>query len=500
MDGMAFSNASPLATTVVPDPAGAEKLVPLCVDLDGTLVRTDVMLETVLVLIKRNPFYLFLLPLWLLGGKAHFKEQVSRRVDLDASLLPYNQALIARLHEERCGGRPLILATAADQRVAERVASHVGLFAEVLASQGQVNLSGATKADVLVRRFGPAGFDYAADGRVDLRVWRHCRQAIVVNARHAVVRQARRLAQVAAVLDDRPSRFQALTRALRVHQWAKNVLVFVPLLTSHQFTNPVLAAQAAIAFLAFSLCASSVYIVNDLFDLEADRQHPRKRKRPFAAGDLSLQTGVLLGAALLIGSVALSFLLPPLFGLVLALYYVLTMAYSWYFKGKLLLDVYFLGGLYTLRVLAGSAATGVVCSHWLLGFSMFLFLSLALVKRLSEVQHLLRNRIEVAKGRNYRASDAQALASLGTGSGFICVLILALYINSPQVTVLYRTPMALWLLCPLLMYWISRVWMIAFRERMHLDPVVFALKDPVSYLVGVCAGLVMFAATVEWPW
>jgi 4-hydroxybenzoate polyprenyltransferase len=482
-------------------PAGqprSEREVPLCVDLDGTLLKTDLLHESLLLLLRANPLYLLLLPFWLLQGKARFKQQVCGRVTPDVTHLPYNQELLAFLREERRTGRSILLVTAADRQVAEEVARHLDVFTEVLASDGVVNLSGSRKLEALEERFGPRGFDYVGNARPDLKVWRKSRQAVVVNAPGWVVRRARREGNVTRVFK-RPGTLKALPRALRVHQWVKNVLVFVPLFTSHRVGELTLVAQALAGFAAFCLCASAVYILNDLFDLESDRQHWKKKKRPFAAGDLSIPLGVALAGSLLLGCAAIACLLPPVFRLVLGLYFVLTFAYSLYFKRKLLVDVHFLGGLYTIRVLAGSAATGIACSSWLLAFSMFLFLSLALVKRFVEGRALERQNIESVAGRSYMASDTQALASLGTGSGFLCVLVLALYINSPQIGLLYESPEALWLLCPLVMYWVCRVWMIAFRGKMDGDPVVFALKDRVSYLVGLCAAGVIFAATLPWP-
>jgi 4-hydroxybenzoate polyprenyltransferase len=473
--------------------------VPLCVDLDGTLVRTDLLVEALLVLVKQNPLCLLLLPFWLVRGKAAFKQEVYRRASLNVAVLPYNQQVLALLRKEHRAGRRIVLATAADRRIAEQVADHLGVFSDVLASDGGVNLAGPNKREALVGRFGPKGFDYAADGGKDVCVWAECRRAVVVNAPRRVLAAARRVADVTAVIDERPSPVRSLVKALRPHQWAKNVLVFVPLLTSHQLTQLPLLLCAAGAFLAFSCCASSVYVLNDLLDLEADRQHAKKKSRPFAAGDLPLGWGILLWVLLLAAGVGFGLLLPWVFQLVLALYYLLTIAYSFWLKSKLLLDVHCLGALYTIRVLAGGAAAGVTPSPWLLAFCLFLFLSLALVKRVSEVQHLVKNNLESAKGRNYRAADLQALASLGTGSGLICVLILALYIQSPQVAALYRTPPVLWVLCPLFTYWMSRVWMVAYRGKMNQDPVVFALKDKVSYLVCLCAGAIMFVATLSWP-
>jgi 4-hydroxybenzoate polyprenyltransferase/phosphoserine phosphatase len=471
---------------------------PLCVDLDGTLVKTDLLLEGVLLLLKQNILFLFLLPCWLLRGKAYLKQEVSRRVRIDVATLPYHQALLALLREARREGRQVVLVTAADREVAEAVASHLGLFTEVLASDGRVNLSGAHKLQALRERFGDGGFDYAANAAVDLAVWREADRALVVNADQRTRRRAERMGRVAAVLEDRPRLVHSLPRALRVHQWVKNLLVFVPLIASHQITNLALLGQAGLAFVAFSLCASSVYVLNDLLDLPADRRHTRKKHRPFAAGNLSLAAGAYLSLVLLAGGAATAALLPPLFLAALALYYGLTLAYSLFFKRKLLIDVHILAGLYTIRVLAGGVAIGVVCSPWLLAFSMFLFLSLALVKRFTELRQLRRRRCRTARGRGYRASDCQLIAALGACSGLMCVMVLALYINGPQVEILYGTPTVLWLLCPLLMYWVARVWLIAHRGKMTSDPVVFAIKDKVSYLVGLCSVAVVIAATCRW--
>jgi len=473
--------------------------VPICVDLDGTLVRGDLLVESIVQLLKINVLYLLLLPFWLLRGKAFLKQEVSRRVDLDVSLLPYNQALLSFLQNEYRSGRTIILATAADQRIANKVAEHLGIFEEVLASDGQVNLSGRAKRELLIAKFGEGGFDYAADNRVDLSVWAAARRAITVNATSRVERQARRSSEVALVLSDRSNLPRTMLKASRLHQWAKNVLIFVPLLTSHQLTDINLILRAFCAFISFSLCASSVYLLNDLLDIEADRKHPKKRKRPFASGDLEIRSGVLLCGFSLMAGFAIASTLGWQFTGILTAYYMLTLAYSFFLKRKLLLDVHCLAGLYTIRVLAGGAATGVSPSAWLLAFSMFLFLSLALVKRVSELKCMLQNNIESASGRSYGAGDFQALASLGTGSGFICVLITALYMQSPQVTALYQTPSLLLLLCPLFSYWMSRVWMIAYRGKMNHDPVVFALKDRVSYLVGALAAAVMYLATLTWP-
>lgn len=483
--------------THVASPA-VQRATPLCVDLDGTLVQTDTLYECFLLLIAKNPLYLFLVPLWLWRGKAFFKQEVCRRVDLDVERLPYHPELLTLLQEEHRAGRRIILVTAADQSVARKVADHLGLFDDVWASDGVTNLSAARKLERLVSQFGARGFDYAGNAGPDLHIWPHANKAIVVCAGARLTRKARTAGRVECVLEARSRPWHDLKAALRVHQWVKNLLIFIPLLTSHQVFSPVLLTTALGAFIAFCLCASGVYVLNDCLDLQADRRDDKKRLRPFAAGKLSLPFAFLLLIVLTGGAAAISLTLPYVFQLTLALYLGLTLAYSFYFKRKLLLDVFFLGGLYTIRVLAGNAATGIAFSPWLLAFSMFLFVSLAFVKRVAEIERSGLQDLLTTSERSYRAIDKQTLVSLGNTSGYLCVLVLALYISSPQVELLYQTPFLLWLLCPLVMYWVSRVWIITCRGRMDSDPVVFALRDGVSYVVGVCAAAVIIAATIEW--
>lgn len=470
--------------------------VPLVVDLDGTLVRTDTLHESLLVLLKRNPLLLVLAALWLLKGKAAFKAEVGRRVRLDVARLPYSEPLLAFLTEEKARGRKLVLATAADRSIAEEVAAHLGLFSEVYASDGGVNLAGARKLERL--KAAHPEFDYAGDGEVDLALWREARRAVVVHGAPGLERKVRALGRgEVRVFARPPTGLRTWVKALRVHQWAKNILVFVPLLAAHKGLDFGLLVQAALGFVAFSLCASSVYVLNDLLDLDSDRQHPSKRRRPFASGDLPVRVGAGLAPVLLVAgfSVALLFL-PLTFAALLATYYAVTLAYSLHLKQVMVLDVLVLAGLYTVRIFGGSLAVGVPTSSWLSTFSMFLFLSLALVKRLSEVRRLRLSSTEAAApGRGYLASDYEQLASLGVAAGYISVLVLALYITSKEVTVLYGHPERLWLLCPVMLYWVSRVWLLAHRGLVNEDPLVFALRDKVSYGVGLVAGLVLLAAT-----
>jgi len=283
-------------------------------------------------------------------------------------------------------------------------------------------------------------------------------------------------------------------RALRPHQWAKNALIFAPLLAAHQARSLHQLSAVLMATVAFCLCASSVYILNDLLDLEADRAHPRKSRRPFASGALSIKTGLVLGPLLLLGGVVLAAFLPGKFQLVFATYYVLTCAYSFDLKGRVIVDTLSLAALYTLRIIAGAAAADVPLSFWMLLFSIFLFLSLAFVKRYAELDSLRRRARLRAAGRGYHVEDLGVLQSLGSASGYMSVLVLALYINSPEVAALYTRPKMIWLLCVLVLYWISRVWMKAHRGEMHDDPVVFALKDRMSLGIVALAGLTALLA------
>lgn len=468
--------------------------VPLAVDLDGTLIRSDMLWESFARLLREKPLSALASPLWLLRGRAHFKQQLGARVKVDAASLPYHEEFLAWLREQKRAGRKLILATASDLAMAKPVAQHVGLFDEVLASDGETNLRDHAKLAALTRKFGPRGFDYAGNSSVDLAVWKGSREAIVVNASSGLIRRAAEVAKLGPTFPKTGSTLRALIQALRPHQWAKNLIVFVPLVTAHKLTFwPLLAAAGA--FVALCLCASGAYLLNDLLDLDADRHHPSKRDRPFAAGRLPLQAGLILFPVLLLLSGLIAWQLAGEFAGLLAIYLIATTAYSWHLKRVALLDVFILAGLYTLRLIAGHTVTGIAYSAWLLVFSMFAFLSLALLKRFPELQELRRRNQTNARGRGYTANDLELVATLGLVTGSLAVLVLALYVNSDQVVRLYRHPTLLLLACPLLLFWISRVWFVAHRRQMHSDPVVFVLKDWVSYTVGALTLLVVRLAT-----
>jgi 4-hydroxybenzoate polyprenyltransferase/phosphoserine phosphatase len=474
----------------------ARRLTPvLCVDLDGTLIRSDLLLESLLLLLKQNPLYLFMAAVWLFrGGKARLKDEIAARVTLNPAALPYNTELLAWIQSERASGREVWLCTAANERLANLVAQHVKLFDGVIASDARHNLAGARKADQLVERFGEGEFDYCGNERRDLAIWCRAHAAIVVNGSVALEREARAAVTVARVFPGSRT-LRAIVRALRPHQWAKNVLVLVPLFAAHRIGDLTSLAHALAALVAFCLCASSVYLVNDMLDLEADRGHARKSKRPFASGDLSIATGLLLAPLLLALAALIAVFLPLKFQLCLAAYYALTFAYSIKLKRLVLVDAVALAGLYTLRIIAGAGAVTVALSFWLLLFSVFLFLSLAFVKRYAELDALRRQQKLQALGRGYRVEDLAVLQSFGTAAGYLSVLVLALYINSPEIQPLYSRPKVIWMLCVLMLYWISRVWMTAHRGAMHDDPVVYALRDRISLGIGLLAAITIAIAT-----
>ena len=463
----------------------------LCVDLDGTLVKTDLLWEGLFLLIKENPISLLRLPFWLCKGIATLKYEIARRTSPECELLPYRSEVLALIHQAQADGRHVVLVSAAHESLATKVAQHLGCFDEVIATRGPVNLKGEHKRVALEQRFGRKQFDYVGDARADLPVWAAARRGFVVTNNRRLFRRVQTVTPVTEIKAG-PNGWGARARAMRLHQWSKNALVFVPIIMAHEILNPRVFAKGALAFLAFSLVSSSVYLVNDLLDLQADRAHKIKRARPLAAGNIGAAEGFILASFLLIFGLALTLAGGlPFLGAMLLGYFAMSFAYSCFFKRIAILDVLVLAGFYTLRIFAGSAATNIRISVWLLAFSMFFFFSLALVKRCSE---LIDDASGMLRSRGYLPADLPQVATFGVASGFVSVLVLVLYVMNPEVTVLYRHPSALLFICPLLLYWISRVWMLTTRGMMHDDPIIFALHDRLSYFLGLLAGLAMYLA------
>jgi 4-hydroxybenzoate polyprenyltransferase/phosphoserine phosphatase len=474
---------------------------PLFVDLDGTLIRTDLLDEAVLTLLKRSLWRFLGALARLVHGRAAFKRAISEAVSPEIHQLPFRDEVLEFVAEQRSLGRKIILATAADSAWAQCVADKLGMFDAVLASDGARNRKGPAKLEAIqayCREHGYTEFDYLADSCADLPIWREARGVYLVAPSGRLLRKVREFAEPAAILGTRtafPSR--PLIAALRPQQWVKNVLVFVPLVTSHNVFHIPLVMAALVAFVCFCLCASAVYVLNDLADINADRLHPTKRKRPFASGDLPVGWGPPLASGLLMLAFIVSALaLPAGFSAALALYFATTCAYSFVAKRIVMLDVLMLAGLYTIRVLAGGMATGIVVSEWLMAFSMFLFVSLAFAKRYAELERLVRTNVGTASGRGYLAADIGLIESIGPASGYIAVLVLALYVNGEQMKTLYRNPWPLWLVCPVLMYWISRVWIKAKRGELSEDPLVFTLRDRVSIYLGLIVVGLLVAASI----
>lgn len=468
--------------------------LPLCVDLDGTIIKSDVLVEQGLDILRQRPWSIFLFLLWAIRGKAHLKSQIARRSTLDVSTLPYHNELLSFLRQEHASGRDLFLTTAANEIPAHRIADHLGIFRDVIASTELSNLSGKAKLQELQRVFGNHRFGYVGNAAVDLHIWKHATEAVVVNASSSLLRRAHQVTCVSQVFPRKPGKTALILRAIRVHQWVKNLLLILPLLLAHKFLNAPALLEIAVAFLSFSLCASSVYVLNDLLDLKSDRIHPTKRARPFASADISLKVGVIMIPLLLLAGLGMGSLLSLKFLGLLILYYALTTSYSVYIKQIALLDVILLTLLYATRIFAGSVVSDVPISEWLMAFSMFFFFSMSMVKRVSELHNVGQRKQFKADGRGYMATDREQLASLGAASGYCAVLVFSLYINSRAVQELYRHSQILWLICPVIFYWISRMWLLAHRGQISEDPIVFALKDRTSYVVGLLIVCILLIA------
>jgi 4-hydroxybenzoate polyprenyltransferase len=455
----------------------------LVVDVDGTLIKTDLLIETALQMAARRPFQLWRIPLWLLGGKAALKMALTEFVQPDIASVPLREETVELIRAAQRAGRPVYLASASDRRLVDQLAERIGGIQGVFATESGINLSGGVKAERLVAEFGSGNFDYVGNADVDFSVWRAARKVLALC--HGTAFESRLLQafpKAEVVARGRPQ-IKDYVRAVRPHQWAKNALIFLPLLAGHYFQAAHILA-ALVAFVCFSMMASSAYLINDLLDLPGDREHPRKRLRPFAAGALPLQHGVGLAMMLAGGAFAIALTLPSRFGLVLSLYLFGTLAYSVVLKRQIVIDVVMLGGLYTLRVVAGITAIGTTYSPWLLMFCLFFFLALAIVKRCAELIARQKEGKLRPSGRGYRYEDLRALFAFGAAAGYGAVFVVTLYLSSPEVRALYDHPNRLWLVCPILLYWITRVFMISNRGELHDDPLVFALTDRASWMSG----------------
>jgi 4-hydroxybenzoate polyprenyltransferase len=452
----------------------------IVVDLDGTLILTDTFLASLLEGLR---------------GRAECKRKVSALVQLDVTVLPYNDSLISYLRKQRVAGRKIILATGAYASIANEVARHLGIFDAVLATEGNTNLTGVRKLRAVRERIGKARFSYAGNSRADMTVWRGSDAAIVVDSPQSRSQKLRDGGlPIELELPKAHVSLGTLLRCLRPHQWSKNVLVFLPLLLAHHIWDLRALRLTAIGFIALSLIASTLYVVNDLLDLQADRLHPRKRNRPLASGVLSLSSAFVLICVLAVAASTASTFLPSAARWLLVGYAIGVLAYSTMFKRVLFLDIVSLALFYSVRVLYGGAVSGIPLSIWTLACSLFLFTSLAAIKRLTELRRVSSHSARTEEYRGYSEADITPIVSLASASGYVSVLVLALYINSSDVVLLYKHRQGLWLLCPLLILWISRMCLFANRGSLDDDPVAFALKDRATWIIGIiCAIVVLFS-------
>jgi 4-hydroxybenzoate polyprenyltransferase len=458
--------------------------IPLVVDLDGTLCRTDTLWECFFIVWSGD----ILLPLrvvgWLFAGRTILKRELAARAQLSADMLPWNPAVIAALRDARAAGRRTVLATAAHRDVADASARALGLFDDVFATEGEVNLKSEAKAQALTAAYGERGFDYIGDSRADIAVWRVARNGWTVSS----IRPEG--VQSLAVADEtnNASSFSSWAKLLRVRHWIKNVLVFVALFAAHRWMDASAWRASMQTFVAFCAVCSGIYVFNDLFDLRSDRLHPSKQLRPLARGLIALPSAAFFGAALLVTGLLLAFFVSKEVGLIVATYCIANVGYTLWLKRQAVADVSVLATLYTLRILAGVAAIVAPLSPWLFAFSVFAFLSLALLKRAVDLNRLQPD--EQLAGRGYTGRDAAFVNVFGAGASIAAVLVLSLYVASPQMNALYTQSQWLWLILAIVLFWLMRMWQLAMSGRGDDDPVLFATKDPLSW--GCAAACAVF--------
>jgi 4-hydroxybenzoate polyprenyltransferase len=468
----------------------------LAIDLDNSLVATDTLWESTFLFLKYSFPRFFYLFLWLFRGKSYFKDRLALEVIPEPSLLPYRQDVLEYIDKVRASGIPIILATAANHRIANGVANYLGIFSSVLASDMDINLSGKNKLEAIRAKAGTQPFGYIGDSAIDIPIWDAANTAVLVDPSAGLSKRMKHHSEVMIISKVRwKTKMKAWLRCLRVHQWSKNFLLFIPALMAHRIFELSILKDLILAFISYSLTASSIYIINDILDLEADRQHTTKKNRPLSSGILSIKQALLIVPILLAASFLISFFtLSFLFSIILMLYIIFTAVYSLILKKKVIADVIMLSGLYTFRLIAGGIAVNILVSPWLLVFSMFIFLSLALMKRYTDLLVAEKEANQI-KGRGYSTRDLEIVLASGIASGQLSLLVFALYVASDSVSFLYKQPDFLWLIIPCLFYWITRMWLRTHRGKMTDDPIVFTFRDFVSYIIAGIIIIIMLAAS-----
>ena len=461
----------------------SERNVPLIVDLDGTLINTDLLHEGFLIFLKKNIFNLFRCLIWLINGKSNLKKNLSEHVKIPYELLPVNKNLVEFMKAESAKGRKIILATASYRSQAFEISNLIPVFNEIIATDDAINLKGEKKRKLLVEKFGEKNFDYVGNSNSDLKIFASCRYSYLVNPSGSLTKKTMKISELKKSWHVTKTSGYTIVKAIRAYQWIKNLLIFIPLITSHTFQSITPFLNGLMAFLSFSFIASAGYILNDLMDLNADRAHPEKCRRPLASGELSITSGVVLGILLICSSLIIASTQNSHFIGILLLYFFSSIVYSFFLKRMALYDVFMLALLYSIRIFAGGIVIDVPISFWLIAFSTFIFLSLALVKRYSELMQMNDQTSLESRGRQYSITDTNLLEIMGIVSGYMSIIVLSLYINSKEVTLLYTNPKLLWALSVLFLFWISRIWLKAIRGEMTDDPILFAIKDKSSYFI-----------------
>lgn len=468
----------------------------LAVDLDGTLLKGDLLWESLGRFLLPAPWRAVLVfGWWLRGGRARLKAELAERVRIDGPSLPWNHTVVEFCEARASEGWTIVVATASNQIAAEAVTRHFAFVSSVLGSDVSINLKAERKAEKLVKEFGAAGFDYIGDSASDLPVWKVSQNAWLVGSATAEANVSRTLARpavrIAADCGNSPRRWVG---ALRPHQWLKNLLVFFPVLTAHRWNDAECWRLVVPVFFALCCMASASYLLNDLSDLEADRRHQRKKSRPLASGELSIPAGMLALVVLLTLGIGLAAMSGPKALAATLAYFLFSALYSLALKTVPILDAVFLSGLYTYRMVLGGIAGSVMISGWLLAFSTTFFLGLAFLKRYVELDAMPVQTTERVSRRGYRREDVGFVQITGVASSFLSVVVLALYLDSSASSALYLKPHWLWAIALALLLWNMRVWFLAGRKQMHDDPVWFAAKDPATFALCVFCMAVVAAA------
>lgn len=456
-----------------------EKQIPLCVDLDYTVLATDILTEQIIRFVQKNPLNILIIFWFLLFGKHHLKKKLNEKVEIAPNELPYRRETLDFLNAEREKGRKLILITASLHQIGEKVNKYLGIFDEVYGTKNNTNLRGKNKAKFLIETFGEKGFDYLGDSRYDIPIWKKANKSYIVSNAPSLIKKVSRFNNFGKIIQVPKITLLSIIKQLRIHQWVKNLLVFLPMVMAHSF-NQEKSMLGFIAFFAFCSISSAVYVLNDIFDLPFDRIHPNKKKRPLACGSITINQAIILFVFMLSLGLLLSSSLSSIFLLIAISYILLNLLYSFYFKSIYILDIFLLTFFYSIRIYAGGIATHIQVSKWLLAFSVFFFLSLASLKRYAEIVNLSDSPSKEQLGRPYTLSNSILTLLIGVVSAFAAVLVFILYINSDVVVMFYQNPKFLWLLAFGLLYWLLFLWDIANKGKMHYDLIIEALTNKVS--------------------